>query len=112
VTRPPLLLYDGDCGFCGYWARYWQKLTGERVDYRPYQELAAQYPDIPREVRAELPGLVERLDAGPRLAHLVALADQVEAQRLPDRLLVLDQQDVLGPHRRGATVRARRLSKG
>jgi predicted DCC family thiol-disulfide oxidoreductase YuxK len=42
----PLLIYDGDCGFCGYWARYWQKLTGDRVDYRPYQEVAAQYPDI------------------------------------------------------------------
>ncbi|MGO8869585.1 MAG: lipase maturation factor family protein [Alphaproteobacteria bacterium] len=43
----PLLVYDGDCGFCGYWQRYWQKLTGERVDYRPYQEVAAQYPAIP-----------------------------------------------------------------
>ncbi|HXY98309.1 MAG TPA: lipase maturation factor family protein [Steroidobacteraceae bacterium] len=45
--RPPLLIYDGDCGFCGYWARYWQKLTGERVRYQPYQEVAAQYPAIP-----------------------------------------------------------------
>ncbi|MGH8266185.1 MAG: lipase maturation factor family protein [Steroidobacteraceae bacterium] len=44
----PLLIYDGDCGFCTYWARYWQKLTGERVDYRPYQDVAAQYPAIPR----------------------------------------------------------------
>ena len=43
----PLLVYDGDCGFCGYWARYWQKLTGDRVAYRPYQEVAAQYPAIP-----------------------------------------------------------------
>src|SRR5580658_8277641 len=43
----PLLVYDGDCGFCGYWARYWQKLTGERVSYRPYQEVAAQYSAIP-----------------------------------------------------------------
>jgi len=42
----PVLVYDGDCGFCGYWARYWQKLTGERVAYRPYQEVAAQYPAI------------------------------------------------------------------
>jgi predicted DCC family thiol-disulfide oxidoreductase YuxK len=42
----PVLVYDGDCGFCGYWARYWQKLTGERVTYRPYQEVAAQYPAI------------------------------------------------------------------
>jgi predicted DCC family thiol-disulfide oxidoreductase YuxK len=44
--RRPLLVYDGDCGFCGYWARYWQKLTGDRVEYRPYQEVAAQYPAI------------------------------------------------------------------
>jgi predicted DCC family thiol-disulfide oxidoreductase YuxK len=42
----PRLVYDGDCGFCGYWARYWQKLTGDAVDYRPYQEVAAQYPGI------------------------------------------------------------------
>ena len=32
----PMLVYDGDCGFCGYWACYWQKLTGDRVEYRPY----------------------------------------------------------------------------
>jgi lipase maturation factor 1 len=43
----PLLIFDGDCGFCGYWARYWQKLTGDSVDYRPFQEVAAQYPTIP-----------------------------------------------------------------
>ena len=42
----PLLIYDGDCGFCGYWARYWQALTGDRVDYRPYQDVAAQFSDI------------------------------------------------------------------
>ena len=46
-TARPLLVYDGDCGFCVYWARYWQKLTGDGVDYRPYQEVAAQYPAIP-----------------------------------------------------------------
>jgi predicted DCC family thiol-disulfide oxidoreductase YuxK len=43
----PLLIYDGDCGFCNYWVRYWQKLTGDRVAYAPYQETAAQYPEIP-----------------------------------------------------------------
>ena len=45
----PLLIYDGDCGFCGYWARYWRMLTGDRVEYRPYQEAAARYPDISQE---------------------------------------------------------------
>ncbi|MBV9318179.1 MAG: lipase maturation factor family protein [Gammaproteobacteria bacterium] len=44
----PVLVYDGDCAFCAYWARYWQRLTGERVTYRPYQEVASDYPAIPR----------------------------------------------------------------
>jgi predicted DCC family thiol-disulfide oxidoreductase YuxK len=43
----PLLIYDGNCGFCIYWLRYWQRLTGDRVTYAPYQEVAAQYPEIP-----------------------------------------------------------------
>ncbi len=43
----PLLIYDGDCGFCGYWARYWKKLTGDSVEFRPYQEVATEYPAIP-----------------------------------------------------------------
>ncbi|HYL59707.1 MAG TPA: lipase maturation factor family protein [Candidatus Acidoferrales bacterium] len=43
----PLLIYDGDCQFCIYWMRYWQRLTGERVNYAPYQDVAAQFPEIP-----------------------------------------------------------------
>jgi predicted DCC family thiol-disulfide oxidoreductase YuxK len=42
----PLLAYDGDCGFCAYWVRYWQRLTGERVRYAPYQEITADHPDV------------------------------------------------------------------
>src|SRR6266481_7798306 len=45
--RLPLLIYDGDCGFCIYWLRYWQRLTGDRVAYGAYQEVAAQHPEIP-----------------------------------------------------------------
>lgn len=43
----PLLIYDGDCGFCTYWARYWQKLTQDRVSYEPYQQAAIRFPQIP-----------------------------------------------------------------
>jgi predicted DCC family thiol-disulfide oxidoreductase YuxK len=43
----PVLIYDGDCGFCGYWARYWEKLTQDRVEYKTYQEVGANYPAIP-----------------------------------------------------------------
>src|SRR6478735_615650 len=47
INARPQLIYDGDCGFCAYWARYWQKLTGESVEYRPYQQVLAQHPTIP-----------------------------------------------------------------
>jgi predicted DCC family thiol-disulfide oxidoreductase YuxK len=44
----PLLIYDGACAFCLYWARYWKKLTGHRVTYATYQDVASQYQKIPR----------------------------------------------------------------
>jgi predicted DCC family thiol-disulfide oxidoreductase YuxK len=49
TCRQPLLIYDGDCRFCMYWIRYWQKLTGPGVTYAPYQEVASEYPEIPVE---------------------------------------------------------------
>jgi predicted DCC family thiol-disulfide oxidoreductase YuxK len=45
----PLLVYDGDCGFCLEWIARWRVATGDRVDYAPYQEFAARFPEIPRE---------------------------------------------------------------
>ena len=49
TSRLPLLAYDGSCGFCAYWVRYWQRLTGECIRYVPYQEIAADHPDVPLE---------------------------------------------------------------
>jgi predicted DCC family thiol-disulfide oxidoreductase YuxK len=43
----PLLVFDADCEFCVYWARYWQKLTGDGVNYQPYQAVASLHPLIP-----------------------------------------------------------------
>ena len=43
----PTLIYDGDCGICKSWVTYWEGLTGARVVYRPYQDAAQEYPDIP-----------------------------------------------------------------
>ncbi|HXZ95465.1 MAG TPA: lipase maturation factor family protein [Burkholderiales bacterium] len=45
-SSKPTLIYDGDCGFCAYWARYWQKLTQDRVNYEPYQRAASRFPKI------------------------------------------------------------------
>jgi predicted DCC family thiol-disulfide oxidoreductase YuxK len=46
-VKRPLLVYDADCAFCVFWARYWQKLTADAVHYRSYQDAAAHYPEIP-----------------------------------------------------------------
>ena len=54
VSRKPLLIYDGDCAFCMFWLRYWRRLTGDRVNYAPYQEVAAQFPAIPAAALAAI----------------------------------------------------------
>jgi predicted DCC family thiol-disulfide oxidoreductase YuxK len=42
----PLLLFDGNCGFCRKWVGRWRALTGDQVSYEPYQEAAARFPEI------------------------------------------------------------------
>ena len=46
-SSKPLLVYDNACDFCRYWIAQWQHITGDRVDYAPSQEVAADFPDIP-----------------------------------------------------------------
>ena len=48
-SAKPLLIYDGDCSFCRYWVDYGRRLTRDSVAYAPYQEVAAQFPQIPIE---------------------------------------------------------------
>ena len=49
-TEPkPLLIYDGDCGFCRRWVARWKKQTAERIDYASYQGVAPRFPEIPLE---------------------------------------------------------------
>lgn len=42
-----MLVYDGDCDFCLVWIDYWKRLTGDRVDYAPFQLVASRFPEIP-----------------------------------------------------------------
>jgi predicted DCC family thiol-disulfide oxidoreductase YuxK len=64
ASARPLLIFDGDCGFCRYWADYWRKLTGDRVHYRPYQLVGEQFPEI---TPAEFQRAVQYIPtAGPR----------------------------------------------
>lgn len=45
----PLLVFDGECPFCRAWVDYWKRLTGDRIDYAPYQEVGARFPNISPE---------------------------------------------------------------
>jgi predicted DCC family thiol-disulfide oxidoreductase YuxK len=44
----PLLVYDGDCGFCRTWVARWRRAVGERIAYEPFQTAAPRFPAIPR----------------------------------------------------------------
>lgn len=47
--KKPLLIFDGDCGFCKVWIARWKQLTADKIDYAPYQEVASQFPQIPED---------------------------------------------------------------
>ena len=67
VNQPldkPLLVFDGDCTFCRRWIARWQKATGDRVDYREFQLVAPQFPDIPT---ADFEEAVQLIEPGGRV---------------------------------------------
>ena len=43
------LVYDGECGFCRYTVDYARAVTGEAVEYVPYQAVVDEYPDRSEE---------------------------------------------------------------
>jgi predicted DCC family thiol-disulfide oxidoreductase YuxK len=48
-SSKPVLLYDGNCGFCRIWIDYWRALTRDRIEYAPSQEAGSRYPQIQPE---------------------------------------------------------------
>ena len=56
--RKPLLIYDGECRFCGRWIERWKGVTGDRVDYEASQTAASRFPEIPVEAFASAVQLV------------------------------------------------------
>ncbi|NNN05625.1 MAG: DUF393 domain-containing protein [Elusimicrobia bacterium] len=53
MAERPLLIFDGDCGFCRLWIERWRAATGGAVDYEPYQSAAARFPQVPPAAFAE-----------------------------------------------------------
>ena len=44
----PLMIYDGDCGFCKRWIGRWKSKTGDCADYVPFQDhaISKAFPEI------------------------------------------------------------------
>jgi len=47
--QKPLLVFDGECGFCERLAIKWHEKTGEQIDFTPYDEIAENIRQIPIE---------------------------------------------------------------
>lgn len=50
----PILLYDGDCGFCQYCVDYLAQITGHQVHYQPYQQGTLGRPPAAAEKAIQL----------------------------------------------------------
>ena len=57
----PVLIFDGDCGFCRFWKTRWQYRSGSLIEYAPYQsaDIAQRFPEIPRDRCARAVQFVE-----------------------------------------------------
>jgi predicted DCC family thiol-disulfide oxidoreductase YuxK len=42
----PLLLFDGDCGFCRFWVARWRATLRDQVDFAPAQQEVSRLPQI------------------------------------------------------------------
>lgn len=45
----PIMVWDGNCPFCKFWVEYLKRLTADRIDYAPFQEVNDCFGDIPME---------------------------------------------------------------
>ncbi len=66
MSRRPVLLFDGECGFCRLWVERWRALTGEAVEFAPYQTAGARFPKL---AVAELERAVHFIAPGGEVAR-------------------------------------------
>ncbi len=62
----PLLVFDGDCAFCRASIERWRAAVGAQIDFAPYQEIAARFPQIEAE---EAPRAIHFIDAERRASR-------------------------------------------
>lgn len=118
--RRPLMVYDGDCGFCRRWVARWRAQTGRRVRYAPQGPLLLWLLGIRRADARRAVQLVEpsgRISQGAQaafraLAHARSPAVRLGARagRLPGVRLVAELvYRQVARHRMAASRLERRL---
>jgi predicted DCC family thiol-disulfide oxidoreductase YuxK len=76
----PVVVFDGDCGFCRFWIAKWRHRTGHTVEYQPFQDphIPQRFPEIPRDQFARAVQLIETdgrvSGAAEAVARLLALS--------------------------------------
>jgi len=66
-----VMVFDGDCGFCRKWIARWQHLTGDRVEYAPYQQATDRFPQVAEDEFAKAVHFIEPDGTTCRAAHAV-----------------------------------------
>jgi predicted DCC family thiol-disulfide oxidoreductase YuxK/uncharacterized membrane protein YhaH (DUF805 family) len=59
MKAKPVLVFDGNCGFCRLWIERWRAATGDAIEYLPSDKAAARYPALSPEGLSEAVHLVE-----------------------------------------------------
>jgi predicted DCC family thiol-disulfide oxidoreductase YuxK len=121
TERPgrPLLVFDGACAFCRQWVERWRGVAGERVEYRPWQDVSDRFPEIGEERFRTRVWLIEpdgRATAGARAVfRLLAEAGEKRwlgwvYENLPAFAAVAEGvYDLVAGHRRLAAAATRQL---
>ena len=55
----PVVVFDGDCGFCRQWIARWRQTLGDRAEFVPFQEAAPRFPEVPEEAFRQAVHLIE-----------------------------------------------------
>ena len=80
-TGRPLLIYDGNCGFCRLWVERWRAAAGDRLDLETAQTAGARFPEIPPAAFDRAVQLVEPGGAVTSAAEAVLRARALARRR-------------------------------
>src|SRR3954451_12537557 len=58
-VQRPVVLYDGKCGFCKRHIARWSALSGDAIEYLPYQEHLQRFPQVTEQQLERAVHLIE-----------------------------------------------------